>query len=103
MAGKNKKPSALQKREKERPQLHISQLEINLTVQESPPVARELALQLLLRQRLELLLSDGVEVDFGQALADGVGDALVAGALGDEAGEIISGRGARVSCAGTVG
>ena len=104
MAGRkrNAKPPLFMNKQG-RPQLHISQLEINLTVQESPPIARKLALQLLLRQRLKLLLRDGIEIDLSQALTNSVGNALVAWALGDEAGEIVGRSRARLSDTVTVG
>ena len=64
-----------QQRDRQADRLHISQLEIDLVVEESPLVTGKLALQLLLRKSLELLLSDSVQVDFSKALADGVCDA----------------------------
>ena len=80
-----------QQRDRQADRLHISQLEIDLVVKESPLVASELALQLLLRKRLELLLRNSIEINLGKALADGVCDAFVAGALGLEAGELVEG------------
>jgi hypothetical protein len=89
-------------RDRQTDRLHISQFRINLVVEESPLVANELALQFLLRKGLELLLGNGVQVNFGEALANGVCDAFVSGATGLEAGELVGGTWVG-SCGATVG
>ena len=61
--------------------LHITQLIINLLIQEDPPLARQLRLQSLLRQSAELLLRHVVQIRFPQTLLHDLNDDSIAGTL----------------------
>ena len=65
--------------------LHISQLEVDLRIQVRPLVTNKLTLQLLLRERLQLLLGYVVQVHFVQAFSDRLGDRFIRWALRLEA------------------
>ena len=54
--------------------LHIGQLLVNHAIHERPALANQLRLQALLNESTDLLLSDGIEVNFAEAALDGLDD-----------------------------
>lgn len=69
------------------PFLHIRQLEINLLVQEGSLLRVQLHLQSLLCEHLQLLFGHIVQIDFSQAISDGVDDLAISDSLSLEAGK----------------